>query len=67
MQHIIDDFHTHDPESFSFRYPTDKKGNPTQGVYWHIDLRNFCGVMNRVYSLLCSIAGDLGQKLDSMS
>jgi len=67
MQPIIDDFHTHDPWSFSFRYPTDKKGNPTQGSFWKINLRNFYEVMNRVYSLLSSIAGDLSQKLDSMS
>jgi hypothetical protein len=66
MQPIIDDFHAHDPESISFRYPTDKEGNPTQGDYWQIDLHNFCGVMNRVDSLLVCIAGDLGQKLDSM-
>jgi hypothetical protein len=67
MQHIIDEFHDHDPLSFSFRYPTDNEGKPTQGNFWIIGLRNFCEVMNRVYSLLCSIAGDLDQKLESMS
>lgn len=67
MQNIIDDFHAHDPWSISFRYPTDKKGNPTQGTFWRIDINNFCEVMNRVYSLLSCISGDLGQKLDSMS
>jgi len=28
VQPCIDEFSLHDPESFSFRYPTDKKGKP---------------------------------------
>ncbi|HSW00554.1 MAG TPA: hypothetical protein VLI39_10305, partial [Sedimentisphaerales bacterium] len=63
----IEEFHEHDPESFSFRYPTDKKGNLNLGGLSHINLRNLYETMDRLTSFLDCIGGDLGQKLESMS
>ena len=37
---IVNDFVEVDPESFSFRYPTDKNGNNCLEGITHINLRN---------------------------
>ncbi len=66
VQPCIDEFNDHDPESFSFRYPTDKKGAPTLREISHINLRNLYETMGRLGDFLDCISGDLGQKLDSL-
>jgi hypothetical protein len=63
----IEEFHEHDPGSFSFRYPTDKKGNVNLRGLSHINLRNLYETMGRLAAFLDCIGGDLGQKLESMS
>jgi len=63
----IEEVHKHDPESFSFRYPTDKKGNVNLCGVSHINLRNLYETMDRMASFLDCIGGDLAQKLESMS
>ncbi len=64
VQPCIDEFDEHDPESFSFRYPTDKKGNASLRDITHINVRNLNETMNRLSSFLDGIALDLGQKLE---
>lgn len=61
----IEDIHEHDPESFSFRYPTDKKGKKNLSGLSHINLRNLYETMNRLASFFDCIIGDLDQKLES--
>jgi hypothetical protein len=60
----IEEFHQHDPESFSFRYPTDKKGNVNLRGLNHINLRNLYETMDRIAAFLDCIGADLGQKLE---
>jgi len=60
----IEEFHQHDPESFSFRYPTDKKGNINLRGLSHINLRNLYETMDRLASFFDCIVGDLAQKLE---
>lgn len=60
----IEEFHEHDPESFSFRYPTDKKGNLNLRGLNYINLRNLYETMERIASFLECIVGDLAQELD---
>lgn len=63
----INEFDEHDPDSFAFRYPTDKHENPTLQDIRHINLRNLCETMERLRSLLDCIASDLGSKVESLS
>lgn len=63
----IEEFHDHDPESFSFRYPTDKKGNVNLRGLSHINLRNLYETMDHMASFLDCIGGDLARKLEYMS
>lgn len=62
----VDEFDEHDPESFSFRYPTDKKGNRNLRGLKHINLRNLHDTMERLSSFLDCISSDLGQKQEWM-
>jgi hypothetical protein len=41
-------FYKVDPTSMSFRYPTDKKGNPIITGIKHINLRNLAEIMERI-------------------
>ena len=66
VQPCIDEFNSHDPESFAFRYPTDKKGNANLRGIQHISLRNLYETMGRLSSFLDCISSDLGQKYDWM-
>jgi hypothetical protein len=66
IQPCIDEFHAHDPDSFAFRYPTDKKGNANLLGLSHINLRNLCETMERLSSFFDCISNDLGQKLQWM-
>jgi hypothetical protein len=67
VQACVDEFQHHDPGSMAFRYPTDRDGLPNLRDLMHIDLRNLYEVMDRLSCLLSCIAGDLGNKLASMS
>jgi hypothetical protein len=61
----IDDFATHDPNSFAFRYPWDKKGNRTLQDLRHINLRNLFETMERVGSFLDCMIIDLSERLQA--
>ena len=64
MERCVSELARHDPDSMSFRYPTDRDGNFTlQGVS-HINLRHLYEAMERVNHFLESIGGDIGQHLD---
>lgn len=62
----IEDLHAYDPRSFSFRYPTDKHGQPYLKEVRHINIRNLYEVMERLASFLDCIATDLGAAYDHM-
>ena len=65
LDSCIADFATHDPNSFAFRYPWDKKGNRTLQNLRHINLRNLYETMERVGSFLDCMTGDLGERLQA--
>jgi len=67
VQSCIDEFEVHDPESFSFRYPTDKKGKAALRGIKHINVRHLYETMERVSALLEGIGCDLHHKLDLIS
>jgi len=47
IEHVVSEFVKYDPESFSFRYPTDKKGNnPLKGIK-HINVRHLAEYMKK--------------------
>ncbi|MFO0873373.1 MAG: hypothetical protein U0575_05320 [Phycisphaerales bacterium] len=61
----IQDFDVHDPQSFAFRYPWDKKGGRSLQALRHINIRHLHEVMARVGSFLDCISGDLSDRLDA--
>lgn len=60
----MEEFDKHDPQSFAFRYPVDKEGNPNLPGLNHINIRNLCDTMGRIASLLDGLATDLSVHLD---
>jgi hypothetical protein len=56
----IEDLDAHDPNSFSFRYPSDKNGKPYLTGIRHINIRNLYKTMDRLASFLDCISIDLG-------
>ena len=48
VEECIQQLSEKDPESFAFRYPTDKNGNPSLSGLEHINLINFSEVMERI-------------------
>jgi HEPN domain-containing protein len=61
----IEEFHKHDPDSFAFRYPTDKRGKLNLLELKHINLRNLKETMERISNFLGCLASDLGAHLDA--
>lgn len=59
----IDEFHSCDPASFSFRYPTDKQGNRNLMGLKHVNLRNLKETMDRIHNLLGCLASHLQHRL----
>ena len=62
----INELALHDPESFAFRYPTDKRGNATLRGIVHINLRHLYETMERISDLLDCLASDLAERLSYM-
>lgn len=56
----IDDLHQYDPNSFAWRYPTDRDGKPYLHGLRHINIRNLYETMSRLASFLDCIGIDLG-------
>jgi len=57
VEHVLAEFSKYDPESFSFRYPIDKKGNnPLLGLT-HINVRHLSETINRLAEIL-EVASD---------
>jgi hypothetical protein len=65
IQPCIDDFNKHDPDSFAFRYPTDKKGRASLRGITNIDLQNLHDTMQRLSSFLECIGSHLADRLQS--
>ena len=47
IEHVVSEFVKYDPESFSFRYPTDKKGNNLLEGIKYINIRNLAEYMKK--------------------
>lgn len=56
-----------DPMSFSFRYPTDKKGAGTLPNLRHVNVRHLSEVMDSVFLMLNGIYSVLGEMQGSRS
>jgi hypothetical protein len=52
VEHVLAEFSNYDPESFSFRYPTDKKGNNPLSGLTHINVRHLAETINRLAEIL---------------
>lgn len=50
-----------DPQSFSFRYPEDKKGQLSLPDLHHINVRHLSEVMDSMFMLLSGIHSELGE------
>lgn len=50
-----------DPQSFSFRYPKDKKGQLSLPDLHHINVRHLSEVMDSMFMLLSGIHSELGE------
>ena len=50
-----------DPLSFSFRYPTDKKGGGTLPNLRHVNVRHLAEIMDSVFLMLSGISSALGE------
>jgi HEPN domain-containing protein len=68
IENLIKQFVSIDPDSFAFRYPTNKKGNTSLPRIKHINLRNLSEVMSRIETILdgasSSITEYLSYKID---
>lgn len=60
---IVTEFTHHDPQSFAFRYPWDKKWHRTLPDINHINVRHLYETMDRVSSFLSSMCGDLDARI----
>lgn len=56
VEHVISEFSNVDPESFSFRYPTDKDGNNSTKNITHINLRHLSENIEKVSTYLDSVS-----------
>ena len=52
IEKSISEFTRVDPSSTAFRYPADKKGNPSLKCLKHINLRNLAETMDKIAALL---------------
>jgi hypothetical protein len=64
MDNCIEEFSKHDPESFAFRYPSDKKGCKTLDELKHINLRHLYEAIERVNHFIGCISADIGHHLE---
>ena len=51
-EHVINEFTSYDPDSFSFRYPTDKKGNNPLNGMKHINIRHLSDMIQEASEYL---------------
>ena len=61
MENFIMELHEIDPESFAFRYPTDRKGNATLPDLTHINIRHLAEIMDSVFLMFMGIHSYLGE------
>lgn len=52
VEHVLAEFSNYDPESFSFRYPTDKNGNNPLSRLTHINVRHLAETIDRLAEIL---------------
>jgi hypothetical protein len=55
IEEVIRQIDAVDPGSFSFRYPTNKKGELSLPELWHVNVRHLGEVMNGVFMMLGGI------------
>jgi hypothetical protein len=62
--HVVSEFAKVDPESFAFRYPTDKTGASQLQGMWHINLRRLRDFVNAFADDLDSASAGISVYLD---
>jgi len=66
VENIIVQFHNLDLTSVAFRYPLDRKDNPTLSGLNHVGPRNLRDVMRRTAGLLEASSSAISMYLDEM-
>jgi len=61
MEDFIQQLDEVDPQSFAFRYPTNKKGQMSLPDLRHINVRHLSEIMDSVFLLLSGIHSELGE------
>lgn len=59
VEHVFTEFSKYDPESFSFRYPTDKKGNNPLSGLTHINVRHLAESIDRLAEILDGVSAGI--------
>lgn len=59
VEHVFKEFSKYDPESFSFRYPTDKKGNNPLAGLTRINVRCLAESIDRLAEILESLSAGI--------
>ena len=65
IEQDIKEFSRWDPDSTAFRYPVDKRGNPSISDLRWINFRNLKELVERVSSLLDGISMDISDYLNA--
>lgn len=63
VEQCLNQFNKIDQTSIGFRYPTDKRGNPTIPGIKHINLRNLAEVMEKISSFFESVDAGISEYL----
>lgn len=61
MEKFISQLHQADPQSFAFRYPTNKKGEVSLPDLTHVNVRHLKEVMDSIFLMLNGIHSMLGE------
>jgi hypothetical protein len=61
IRSVVHDLERVDPESFAFRYPTNKKGKASVGHHFSFSVRHFVSVMDPLIELLSGSVSALEQ------
>jgi hypothetical protein len=61
VAHVLSEFSKYDPESFSFRYPTDKEGNNPLFGLKYINVRHLAETIDRLAEILERISAGISE------
>jgi len=66
LRQIISEFNSIDSGSYSFRYPIDKKGNPSLASHFTFNLFDFCNILDELLTVFPGIALAVHETLQSI-